>query len=68
MVDFFCPSEKLVIELDGEGHNNAFNNAYGDLRTQNLQKLGFTVLRFENKLVFGQTDMILEAIVQSFNK
>ena len=68
IVDFFCSEEKLVVELDGEVHNNSVNGAYDDERTKNLKKLGFTVIRFENKNVFEQPDMVLEAIKQEFEK
>ena len=66
IVDFYCPEEKLVVELDGEVHNNIKNKIYDDRRTQELKDLGITVIRFENKLVFEQMDMVLDAIRQEF--
>ncbi len=68
IVDFYCPSEKLIIELDGEVHYNIVNQTYDDERTIKLKELGFKVLRFENKLVFEQTEMVLEAIKDAFEK
>ena len=68
IVDFYCPSEKLIIELDGEIHNNPVNQNYDDERTIKLKDLGFKVLRFENNLVFEQTDMVLQAIIDAFKK
>ena len=68
IVDFYCPKEKLIVELDGESHNNIINEIYDDGRTLRLKKLGFKVVRFENKLIFEQLDMVLEAIKQEFNK
>jgi len=67
IVDFFCPQEKLVIELDGQVHNNSVNKEYDFKRTQQLQEFGFRVLRFENYLVFEQLDMVLDAIKMEFN-
>ena len=66
IVDFYCPVEKLIIELDGEVHNNAVNQNYDDERTIKLKELGFKVLRFENNLVFEQTDIVLQAIKDAF--
>ena len=66
IVDFFCPQEKLIIELDGHVHNNFVNEEYDFKRTQQLQEFGFRVLRFENHLVFEQLDMVLDAIKMEF--
>jgi len=53
IVDFYCASEKLIVELDGEVHQNPKTQAYDERRTLVLQDLGYTVLRFENKMVFN---------------
>ncbi len=67
IVDFFCPQENLVIELDGAVHDHptvAENDKYRDER---LADLGFKVLRFENKDVFTLTDWVLSEIRKCFN-
>ena len=66
IVDFYCPTEKLVVELDGQVHNNSINQEYDSKRTQILNEYGIKVVRFENKLVFEQMDMVLDAIKQEF--
>lgn len=66
IVDFFCPAERLIIELDGAVHAHttvAENDKYRDER---LQDLGYTVLRFENKDVFQLTDWILDEVRKHF--
>ena len=68
IVDFYCPSEKLIVELDGEDHNNMMNGSHDDDRTLRLKELGFSIIRFENKLIFEQLDMVLEAIKLEFNE
>jgi uroporphyrinogen-III synthase len=65
IVDFCCIKEQLIIELDGESHNNAFQQNYDDKRTQILKKLGYTILRFENKIVFEQPEFLLQEIKKS---
>jgi very-short-patch-repair endonuclease len=67
IVDFYCPSEKLAIELDGSVHDNFINENYDRKRTEFLSELGITVLRFENKMVFRQLDMVLDAIKEKFD-
>lgn len=66
IVDFYCPQEKLVVELDGQVHDNFVNQEYDFRRTKWLQDLGLKVLRFENKMVFEQLDIVLEAIKAEF--
>ena len=66
IVDFYCPEEKLAIELDGETHANIVNNNYDDQRTEKLETFGVKVVRFENKNVFENLDMVLEAIRTEF--
>lgn len=66
IVDFYCPKEKLIIELDGEVHNNFINNEYDFNRTERLKELGFKIIRFENNEVFNNIDLVLEAIKQEF--
>ena len=48
VVDFYCPSKKLIIEIDGYQHKNNKQKAYDRERTNYLEQLGFKVLRFWN--------------------
>jgi very-short-patch-repair endonuclease len=66
IVDFYCSEEKLVIELDGEGHNNLGQVNYDEERDNRLQELGFKILRFENKLIFDSLDYVLMSICACF--
>ena len=66
VVDFFCPQENLVIELDGAVHDQptvAENDKYRDER---LADLGFKILRFKNQDVFTLTDWVLSEIRKCF--
>lgn len=64
IADFYCPSEKLVIELDGSVHNNIVAIQKDFERTEHLNDLGIRVIRFENKEVFQNIDLVLEKIKQ----
>ena len=66
-VDFYCAKEKLVIELDGEVHNNPEAQENDLQRTAYIAKLGYTIIRFENHLVFDALKSVLEEIVSHFN-
>ena len=44
IVDFFCASEKLVIELDGNPHGEYYKIEKDKKRDQYLEGLGFSVL------------------------
>jgi very-short-patch-repair endonuclease len=66
IADFYCPAEKLVIELDGQVHRDPLRSAYDAERDARLRGLGFTVLRFENRLVFDETEFVLECITSAF--
>jgi very-short-patch-repair endonuclease len=59
IVDFYCP-EKLVIELDGNPHGDHSRIQKDTIRDNYLEELGLTVLRFENKFVFQETEPCLE--------
>ncbi|GAA4013476.1 hypothetical protein GCM10022408_28200 [Hymenobacter fastidiosus] len=67
IVDFYCPAEKLVIELDGAHHFTVSGEAKDVERTAYLNKLGLTVLRFENRLVLEQLDGVLAGIEAAFS-
>jgi very-short-patch-repair endonuclease len=66
IVDFYCASEKLIIELDGEVHNNPQAQSYDSYRTRELEKLDYTVIRFENKMVFENLASVLKDIKDHF--
>jgi len=68
IVDFYCASEKLIIELDGAVHLDFAQQNYDEERTQNLENLGLTVIRFENKLVFEDKQGVLDEISSFFKE
>jgi len=48
IVDFYCHSAALVIELDGDQHYEPEAMEYDKIRTSYLNALGLQVLRFAN--------------------
>ncbi|WP_044398234.1 endonuclease domain-containing protein [Lacinutrix sp. Hel_I_90] len=66
IVDFYCAKEKLIIELDGEVHNNGISKQRDLERTKFLEALGYTVIRFENKMVFENLVIVFSDIKAHF--
>ncbi|TGE06299.1 endonuclease domain-containing protein [Hymenobacter fodinae] len=66
IVDFYCPAEKLVVELDGARHFTTSGEAQDMERDAYLASLGLKVLRFENKLVVQHIESVLAAIEAAF--
>ena len=66
IVDFYFAAEKLIIGLDGEVHNDPINIQNDYERDEMLKYLGYKVLRFENKLVFQNSEGVLDIIKQQF--
>ena len=67
IIDFYCSSEKLAIELDGEIHNENDRIKYDKQRTEYLNSLGVRVIRFENQEVLHDISSVLKEIAQNFN-
>ncbi|HET8858764.1 endonuclease domain-containing protein [Marivirga sp.] len=68
ILDFYCPAEKLCIELDGADHFTSAGYQNDEERTNYLNHLGIKVIRFENKTVFDATESVLETIVSNFKE
>jgi very-short-patch-repair endonuclease len=66
ILDFYCPTERLCIELDGAGHFTDAGFEYDEERTAYLSSLNIKVVRFENKLVFENLEGVLQEIRNSF--
>ena len=49
IVDFYCSSAKLVIEIDGTQHGEHDAQLHDHARTCYLENLGLHVIRFTNK-------------------
>jgi len=67
ILDFYCPSENLAIELDGQGHFEALQAQYDTERDLFLEHCGIKVLRFENKWVWDNSEGLLEEVKNNFD-
>lgn len=62
IVDFYCPTLKLVIEVDGSIHNQ--QQIYDLARTEQLQAFGYCVLRFTNDELIKDLPSVLDQIAK----
>ncbi len=62
IVDFFCVEKKLIVEVDGQYHNQSKQKEADELRTQILNELGYKLIRFSNEQVIGDLDSVLNQI------
>ena len=56
IVDFYCPKLHLIIEVDGDSHNE--KQKYDQRRQQQLEEKGFRFLRFDGYSVIKQTESV----------
>ena len=66
ILDFYCPSEKLAVELDGARHFSGLGAAEDRERKEYLKTVGIVVVRFENREVFEETEWMLDVIRTNF--
>ena len=56
--DFACLTARLVVEIDGEGHDQTYK--HDQKRTEFLEKEGFEVIRFSNEDVRTNLEGVVE--------
>jgi very-short-patch-repair endonuclease len=66
IVDFYCASEKLVVELDGTAHDSEIAADHDEARERFLRAMGLTVIRIENRNVMNNLEGVLAYVSQHF--
>ncbi len=63
IVDFYCPRQKLVVEVDGESH---VGRGHVDAaRTGHLKRLGYQIMRVTNDDVLRDLEAVGLAILEA---
>ena len=62
ILDFYSPSLKLAIELDGSGHAYSLREKRDQRRDEFLARQGIAVVRFWNHQIRKELDSVLQAI------
>ena len=65
IVDFYCPSANLVVEVDGGQHYSIEGIAKDKSRDEYLVKLGLKVLRFSDLDVLKNMDGVLSVLYEN---
>ena len=71
IVDFLCYKLRLIVEIDGSIHNNNDTKSNDIIRQSDLEKLAYTVIRFNNADIYKHVDIVLNKIsiiVNNINK
>lgn len=63
IVDFACPTKRLIVEVDGTQHADGEVAAADAARTRALEQDGWTILRFWNDDVLRDIDGVCSHIV-----
>lgn len=63
ILDFYCPSEHLGLEIDGGQHNSDEGLESDAKRTEFLNQHGITIVRFWNNEVMGNLEGVMEKIL-----
>ena len=66
IIDFYCVSEKLAIELDGDPHGDYIQIQKDIVRDEYLQKSGIKTIRIQNRFVFQDPEYVKKLIVSGF--
>ena len=64
IVDFYCPSARLVIELDGGQHYTDDGSSRDTIRDSALSEMGLCVLRFSNLDVLTNVEGVIAEIIR----
>ncbi len=65
IVDFYCATAHLVIEVDGGQHFEPDGLQKDAARTRDIQARGLKVIRFTNTEVLHETDSVLSVILEA---
>jgi len=68
IADFLCLSHKLVIEVDGDYHNEPQQQKEDQWRTEYLQSKGYHVIRFKNEKVDNDIKGVISKIKEELIK
>jgi very-short-patch-repair endonuclease len=64
IVDFYCPKAQLVVEVDGNAHDNSRHRLYDEERTKAIERYGLTVVRIRNEEIIHDIEKVIAKIAQ----
>ena len=67
IIDFYCAELKLCIEIDGDTHLDLAQQEYDTARTEYLEMIGRTVIRFKNEDVKSNVEAVVQRVRETCN-
>ena len=67
IADFYCHEKKLVIEVDGGYHLEPEQKENDKLRSEQINELGVSIIRFTNEEVLTNIEHIITKIKQEIS-
>jgi len=64
ILDFYCPSIIMAIELDGSVHGKYSQRVHDKIRTRYLEDHFIKVVRFRNEEVYNELDSVIIVIIK----
>ena len=68
VADFLCYSARIIVEVDGGQHGMDAGIEHDRRRDEWFEKNGFRVLRYWNNDVLGNTEGVMETILNTLNE
>ena len=68
VVDFYCHSHKLIIEVDGPEHETEEGKFNDNIRSQAFKEFDIEILRFTNNEVLFDIETVLQKISIQLSK
>ncbi|TGE02597.1 endonuclease domain-containing protein [Methylobacterium nonmethylotrophicum] len=68
IVDFLCPSARLIVELDGEPHETAERRKRDAARDAWLRSQDFEIMRFSNEIFLGNPQLALGTVLAAVTR
>ena len=62
ILDFYCPTARIVVELDGSQHFEEKAQAYDERRTKELINIGIEILRYTNREIEESFESVCTSI------
>ena len=59
IADFYCPSLKVLVEIDGPYHNSRSQRMYGRQREKYIEQYGIMILRYTNDDGYERLDEVI---------
>jgi very-short-patch-repair endonuclease len=68
IVDFYFPEIRLAIEVDGSVHDDPYQKGRDREKDQDCARLGITMLRIQNREIFGDRNQLVKKLRESWRK